>query len=574
MSSNFNNSGRNISKNFYNSSNAKSTMNFGTSEIDYASLNPHEDLSTNLMSILENEVKKLKKESEDFKKVKESNKQGKVNHGDEIFEDKVMTNYLCTKDDRMQAIKHVTTQNKAEYMSLEELQKMKEENAKKLIEIENEYYKKKVKAEQRAKNIDEFIHRDENKKISLEEINDILRNEEDYFQKDFKTGKSKNKYSKNLEQKSKLEYDENGKIIKKKFQRRPKSTKNIRRFAVNELDKPLSKNEEKYVKKYVNYVMKKNRFNNEPNEDSENDKEDWNKTKILSQNVRGGINRNDGLTGHLYNDDYSFYYLSINSENTPKSLSLKSFKTPKNSSSKNKKLLRKSNEKHLRKNYNLYTESSASHCNYNFNSNNNISKNLKQRMNTENSRISNKQHHNSKLYNPNEDHLDKSRYSYNNVNTSDLQKKKKSRMNSHLAFGKLIFQLMDKNKTGKIAKDDLLRELELDEYILFDLGFESQEHLIEKLQEYKTVEEEFLDEQEFIAFLLSRSEMNEEYLENYRNNYHDGNMQEENNYDFNAGADMEDMDNKYYQGEEIQYFEGIKNSIQNLFYFIITQLFE
>lgn len=545
MSANFNSSGK------YNTNNFSKNI---ASEIDYKSLNPHEDLSTNLMSILEKEVDKLKKESEEFKKIQNANKFGKNSYGDQVQEEKVITNYLCTKDDRMQALKHVTTQAKPEYMSLEELQKMKDENAKRLLEIENQYYQQKVKAENRAKNIDDFVNRDESKKITVEEINEILRNEEDYFQKDFKaTGKNvkKNKF---------IDVDETGKIQKRKFIQRPKSTKNIRRFAEKELDKPLNRNEEKYVKKYVEYVIKKKKFSN-PNEDSADEQEDWNKTKILSQNHRGGVNRNDRLSGHLFNDEYSFYYMSINSENTPKSLSLKSFKTPKNSAgkNKNKKFSRKSNDKHLKKNYHI-TEDSAVNCNYKMSNDKIFKKSFNQKSQTENSKISN---NNNINYNNINENPNERTYTNNNNNNSNngsaIQKSNnKSNLNSHLAFGKLIFQLLDKSKSGSVPKVDLLKELELDEIILADLGFESQEDLVHKLQDFKSEKEGYLDEQEFIAFLLSRSDLNEEYLENYRNNNTDGNMHEENNYDFDAAADMENIDNKYYQGEEVQYFESIQ----------------
>jgi len=463
------------------------------------------------MSILEKEVQKLKSESENFKKLKEKNNNLKNTFKTSVIEDKVNTNYLCSKDDRMQAFKHVTTQGKAEYMSLEELQKLKDENAKKLLQIENQYYEQKLKAEQRAKNIDEFIYRDENKKITIEEINEILRGEENYFQKDFKNKKKNydNSDDKNKNNKY-LNYDENGKIIRRKFQRRPKSTKNIRRFAESELDKPLNRHEENYVKKYVNFVMKKKKDIEIDENEISGQQEDWNKTKILSQNFNGGVNRKDNLTGHLYNDDFSYYYLSINSENTPKSLSLKY---------------------------------------------NNISKIQNQRNNiTDNSRISNKNNKTMKKKNKNEEDYN-NRTEFNDENNNDT-KQKSNQMNSHLAFGKLIFQLLDKNKKGLVSKLELLKELELDDNILFDLGFENQQNLFQKLQEYKTEKEGYLDEQEFIAFLLSRSDLNEEYLENYRNNFADSNMKDENNYDFDAQADMENMDMKYFQGEEVPYFES------------------
>ena len=88
--------------------------NFGNiSQIDYNSFDPHENLSTNIIGVLEKEVEKLKKEHEEFNKAKNIQKpKRKV----EIYEDKVKNNYLCAKDDRMQMLKHVNTQEKAEYL--------------------------------------------------------------------------------------------------------------------------------------------------------------------------------------------------------------------------------------------------------------------------------------------------------------------------------------------------------------------------------------------------------------------------------------------------------------------------
>ena len=56
-----------------------------------------------------------------------------------------MTEFFSSNQDRVQAIKHVTTSFKPEYLSLEEVQKLKEEHHRNLLEIENLYYDKKKK---------------------------------------------------------------------------------------------------------------------------------------------------------------------------------------------------------------------------------------------------------------------------------------------------------------------------------------------------------------------------------------------------------------------------------------------
>jgi len=195
--------------------------------------------------------------------------------------------------------------------------------------------------------MENFINREENQKITIAEVEAILRNEEEYFDKDFKAIDQKGK-------KGVLKYDKNGKIVKKKFDKRAHSSKIIKRFNEKDMDKPLNRNEEAYLKKYMNYMVKKKTKKIKEEDNiylNEKEKDDWNKTEILSKNFQGGVDRKDNLSGHLYNEDYSFYYLSINSENTPKSLSLKSFNgNNSRSRSRGKKIsvTRKINKKHLK----------------------------------------------------------------------------------------------------------------------------------------------------------------------------------------------------------------------------------
>jgi hypothetical protein len=556
--------------------------NFGNiSQIDYNSFDPHENLSTNIIGVLEKEVEKLKRESDNFKKTNKQNKK-KEEKNREIYEEKVMNDYLSKKEDRMQMLKHVQTQNKPEYLSLEELAKLKEEHSKNLMQIENKYYQYKKKAENQANDYENFINREENKKITLAEVNAILKNEEDYFDKDFKAMNNNPKGKKGA-----LDYDKNGKIIKRKFDtggKRAQSSKNIKRYNEKDLDKPLDRNEEAYLKKYMNFIVKKktqkfqddenilsteNKYNinnNNKSKSKSKERDDWNKTKILSKNFHGGVDRKDNLSGHLYNDDYSFYYLSVNSENTPKSLSLKSFSGSKGKGNK-LNVNRKINKNHLKKNYNIYddlitktqsqiyspihmhTENSAIN-NYN-NKTKFKNKNNNNNNEDDNSRISNNNNTNMiKNFNATKN----SRNNLGNNNNNNLSNNNIKNMNSHLAFGKLIFKLLDKEKNGFVLKSDFLREMDLDEQILNDLGFFTEENLMECLKIFKSEKEDFLNEQEFIALLLSRSELNEEYLENYRNNNEEGNMLEENNYDFdNNNNNYHNNNNNNQENENINY---------------------
>ena len=105
---------------------------------------PNAHLTENLVKNLEFEVEKLKKESEEFK-LSRGIRNACTKQETFVKENKVMTEYLSSNIERVQAIKHVSTSLKPEYMSLEEVQRLKEEHHRKLLEIENFYYEKKKK---------------------------------------------------------------------------------------------------------------------------------------------------------------------------------------------------------------------------------------------------------------------------------------------------------------------------------------------------------------------------------------------------------------------------------------------
>jgi len=95
------------------------------------------------MDVLSREVDKLKHECEmRQKELDAKNKMNsmKNNHlSKEIQEEKVTTDYLSQNNNRVQAFKHVSTQNKPEYNSLEDLQREKENHLRRLKESEMRY---------------------------------------------------------------------------------------------------------------------------------------------------------------------------------------------------------------------------------------------------------------------------------------------------------------------------------------------------------------------------------------------------------------------------------------------------
>ena len=87
----------------------------------------------------------------------------------------------------------------------------------------NKYYQYKLKTDNQEKNLDNFIKREENQKITIAEVDAILRYEENYFDKDLKPI--------NKGKKGVFNYDKNGIIVKTKFDKRAKSSKLIKRLS-------------------------------------------------------------------------------------------------------------------------------------------------------------------------------------------------------------------------------------------------------------------------------------------------------------------------------------------------------
>lgn len=426
------------------------------------------DLSGNLIHVLDREVEKLKRESEEHLKAMEQQRLPKQSNSysntyslvEEKKENKVYTQYLASSPDRVQAIKHVATQFKPEYMSLEELQKLKEEHMKKLVQLENEFYDKKRKGDNLIQSRVKYEHtlekemklKNESKKITPEQIESILKQEQEFLNR------------------------EENKI--KPLKIRARSARGIKR---EDNDKPIGKNEKKYIRKYMNYLAKKDPQYGDDETDTFNNSRDWNKTKVKSFNANGTIDRTDGLPGHLDREDYSMYYYSISSHASPRSHSEKSIRK------KGKKQSR------LNKSYDNTIRTA--------------NKGRESEIRT--------------YTNENYQYREESNQAGNNIN-------------SHIAFIKLIFSLIDKDNKGYILKQDFLKDMKLEDQILSDLGFESDVEFIDLLQKFQTDEEGYLAEHELIAFLLSRSQLGEVYLQDMKNHY---NMEEE----VNTGAN-----NNYY----------------------------
>lgn len=86
--------------------------------------------------------------------------------------------------------------------------------------------------------------------------------------------------------------------------------------------------------------------------------------------------------------------------------------------------------------------------------------------------------------------------------TSKL-KEENSNISSFIAFAKLVFSLLDKDKNGFITKEYIVSNVSLDDKILQDLGFENQDNFKEIL--LNSVKSDKISENDFINILLGQS---------------------------------------------------------------------
>lgn len=422
-------------------------------------------LSENLISVFEQEVQKLKKEAQSrFSGSSFANPGYSENQQNEIQEDKTYTEYLAFNPSRVQAIKHVTTNFKPEYLTLEEIQRQREEHLKILLKTENEFYEKKKFAD---RNIDSFNTMNLNMNsdkfgtgipnssqmnssaFNMQEVNALINHEEQHFNKSIRSKPQRGRTANKL-----IKYNDT-------------------------YDRCLSKGESKYIKKFMNYLLKKKY--KEANDQDFNDKEDWNTTRVRSLNRKSVNLSKDGPgrldTGHLDKKDYSLYYLSIESD-SPRSLSLKSGSSRTYSGQKiNRKKIR---AQQLSETHPVQYGSS---------------------------------HKSTRYIDSNE--MSKANYNKSNTNFNSTVKSSSKAFSSSLAFAKMIFNLLDVGRVGTIKITELEKTMNLDHKIMVDLGFENQEEFMKELRKFQTAVEGEVNEDEFCGFLLSKSQHCEEYLYSY-----------------------------------------------------------
>ena len=257
----------------------------------WAISDPQKSGKENLLNALESQVNLLKEETENNLRLNSSHMSNgaKQNNNErnkfELNEPHVDTHFFNNDNGVVQVFKHVRTMMKPEYMNLETLAKLREENSKKLVELEKEY-----KIAKDREKLEKFNEEQSklNKKFNykpevLEELKEILKKENEIFHFD------------------------------KKNKKRPKSSKN--KISINNnqnqsAEKNINKSQEKFIRKFAKYKLEKKMNNLEEEKEKMNNKP-WNYTKIKSKNIHGTVDRNDDLPGYFGKTDLSLYYYDI-----------------------------------------------------------------------------------------------------------------------------------------------------------------------------------------------------------------------------------------------------------------------
>ena len=469
----------------------------GNTEINLNDLNLDANIpaNENLLKMLDAQVSLLKQQSNNqYNRLINSNpnfnKKQQINYPFTIEEPSVATNFMAANDNRVQAVKHVQTKKKPEYMTLEELLLEKAKNEEKILDIENEYYGRKKK--------------------SLEEI------EQEKKQRQLL-----------LERKKKLN--------------------RINRPGYNS-NEPLDNYDKKYINKYENYLNKKNSIG-----DKFGYEEEWNTTKIKSQNANGVVNRKDGLSGTLDNDDlHKLYYYDITDSTKPlnferpllihphkgKESSIKrtfrnepgyldtmvkegdkpnmylsqTFKVtnPKISNSQNFYVTKGNDEP--QNNINNSNNNNFNNSNKNFNNSNNNFNNSNNNFNNSN---------NNNLNGSSNININNNNFTLNpqqsvNINGSNILGQ--SINTQQINYIKMIFSMLNKNNNNEVNKQQIPNDMKLNDSMLHEMGFENLNDFTQKLNDFPTNNNGFMNEEEFTNFLLNKGETNNNINNNTYNN--------------------------------------------------------
>ena len=414
-----------------------------------------------------------------------------INNENGLEEPKVNAQFLAINDSRVQTLKHVYTRKKPEYIPLEELEELKKAHEKEMLDIEDEYYGR--------------------KKLSPEEL--------------------------------KLRKEKKLQLLRKK-----QLMNMIRRPGYNN-DKPLEEEDLKFINKYNNYLI-----NKANNYDKLGYEEEWNYTKIKSQNANGVVDRKDGMSGCIDQDDHKLYYYDIKQgegeRNFERPLVIHKHIGKENSL---KKTYRNEPGYETTKGK-LYKTNSAP--DFNTLKSNNYNN-----------------YHYSVYDNNNNDIVNIA----NNGEEVSINKSINLEQNNNIIddkYIKLIFGMLYKNRNGEVPKNKLILEMKLEGNAFNELGFKDKADFENKLNNYPSKNKEYMTEEEFTSFLLHKNNnkilsrdnsninINENELMKATNNQNNHIDSIKEKY-LNENNNNTNKNNEILPGMSTSYFDFLKNPSTN-----------
>ena len=461
-----------------------SDINENTKNVEYSK---NVSANENLIKVLDAQVDLLKRQSNDqikqLSKMTENknnlykihiyrNMMGDNENG--LEEPKVHSQYLAINNNRVQTFKHVLTQDKPEYIPLEELEKIKQENEIELLDKEDDYYGR--------------------KKISKEEI---LRRQEE----------------------------------KKRYLRAKQLNNMIKRPGYNN-DKPLDQKDYEFINKYNNYLI-----NKQNNFDKIGYEEEWNTTKVKSQNANGIVDRKDGLPGYLDQDDHKLYYYDINEGQGELNFE-RPLKIHKHIGKENtlKRTFRNEPGYENTKGH-FYRTGSAPDLN-NITDNNNYYSNFN----------TNKESNIRDFVNSGDN-----AYTNKSINLEENKNEK---------FMKLIYGMLTKNENGEVPKNKIIEEMKLDENAIQEIGFIDIEDFQNKLNNFPSKNPDYMTEEEFYNFMLQKNILSPitSNVNIYENQlYHINDPQMNRTIPVSPKAFEKVNENEILPGMSTSYFDFLKN---------------
>ena len=487
-----NNNNNNNNNNLYayaqnyinNENNIENTLN---------NLDPNQPVTTNLLAIIETKMKNLKEET-DFELNKLKNAQNKnIIIEEENNDEKNNINNEKKYENGFQMM--------ADYSNkLEQIQKEREENSKRLKELEKKYKESKKQEEKNLKE-NENLNNNNNNNNPFNNNNNIVNSDI--------LNELKNIF--NLEQSI------------NKFKKLKKPSNNNKKPSFNKEEKinDLSSKESKFIKNFAKFQIKKRMddYNNNNNNINNISNNDWNNTRILSKNINGNIQRNDDLPGYFGYNDLSLYYYDIkdpdkedkgkwkaphiivnNKEKLNNSLNL-SLKYENMFFEKiGKKKIGHGNPGVIK---NVYKNRLHSADKIKINNNNYYNNNNKD---DENINLKIVQKENKNFDNKNNKN-DNNKNNNNNIKNNIIIDPNEPQFESFNSFLDDIFLKLDTKKIGYITKNSI-SNYKIPKQILNALNFQSNEDFNKKLENFPTNLYNHLNKEEFSKFCTENPNSN------------------------------------------------------------------